>query len=61
MERRLIEEMATMKGGRGRLKKVREQCEEECSALTETIDHINEVLGAVSNGEMEDPVDSLGE
>lgn len=60
MELKLIEEMATMKGGRGRLKRIHKECEEEMSRLEEACTLIESVLAAETN-EMEEPVDSLGE
>lgn len=61
MELRLIEEMAKMKGGRGRLKKIREECEVDRDRLEGMIDAITDVLTRDANDELQEPVDSIGE
>jgi len=61
MELRLIEEMATMKGGRGRLKRIRDECESDRLRLDGMIDAITDVLTREANDEMQEPVDSIGE
>jgi hypothetical protein len=57
----LIEEMATMKGGRGRLKKIHKDCEEEMQLLEETCQTIESVLAGNETADSEEQVDSTVE
>ena len=60
MERRLIEEMATMRGGRGRLEGIRNECEVDRERLVDMINLINSVL-TERHTMCDEPVDSNGE
>jgi small-conductance mechanosensitive channel len=42
MERRLLVEMMTMKGGQGRLEKIRDEYEEELKCIFKRIDAVKE-------------------
>jgi len=44
IENRLIEEMATLRGGRKRLEKIRDEAMDETVRLDEMIDRINVIL-----------------
>jgi len=61
MERRLIEEMVTMRGGRGRLEKIRDECVADRDRLNGIINYINDNLTKATNLVDEEPVDSNGE
>ncbi len=61
MESLLIAEMATMKGGRGRLKKIREKCEREADRLSSMVEMIDDILADGAPEAPEELVDSIGE
>ncbi len=61
MERLLIEEMAGMKGGRNRLRRVRDKAEEEIARLEESCSLITSILGEDAAELVDEPVDSIGE
>jgi hypothetical protein len=61
MERQLIEEMSEMKGGRNRLRRIRDKAEEEIGRLEESCSLITAILGEQAAEEMQEPVDSIGE
>ncbi len=64
MEQRLIEEMAKMKGGRGRLRRLRDEFVADAERLTESIDRIEYILEEnqqTASDPEEEAVDSLGE
>jgi len=60
IEARLIEELAEVRGGRGRLEKIRSECYDEIDRLRKTIEQIDTIL---SRGEVpdEEMLDSPGE
>jgi len=61
MERQLIEEMSEMKGGRNRLKRIRDQTEDEITRLQESCNLITSILIGEDPVSADEAVDSLGE
>ena len=61
MERELIEEMSVMKGGRNRLRRIRDKAEEEIGRLEESCSLITAILGEDTAELVDEPVDSIGE
>ena len=67
MERYLIEEIATMKGGMGRLDQIQERLRTERAAVTQRERELNELielcvqLRNANRGSGDEPTDSIGE
>ena len=65
MERELIEEIATMKGGQGRLEKIAEKLKTERAVVTERERVLNGLIELciqlVTQLKKKPPVDSIGE